>query len=117
MAAMNVRVYLLRRQGRSFRDRDREGVEGALRMHSIARGGRLHRVAQLCRRDVNSAREEELVPTLHQPELVSVDEGAMVLRGFEVCDGAGYVQEWRCEVARKRATSGATPPRSRGLPP
>lgn len=113
---MNVRVYLLRRQGRSFRDRDREGVEGALRMHSIVRGGRLHRVAQLCRRGVNSAREEELLPTLHQPELVGVADGAIVLRGFEVCDGAGYVQEWRCEVAR-RATSAARPPRSRGRPP
>jgi hypothetical protein len=114
---MNVRVYLLRRQGRAFRDRDQEGVEGALRMHSIVRGGRLHRVAQLCRRGVNSAREEELVPALHRPELVSVEEGAIVLRGFEVCDGAGYVQEWRCEVARKGATSGTAPPRSRGRPP
>jgi len=114
---MNVRVYLLRRQGRSFRDRDWEGVEGALRMHSIVRAGRLHRVARLCRRGVNSACEEELVPTLHQPELVGVDEGAIVLRGFEVCEGAGYVQEWRCEVTRKAATSAATPLRSRGLPP
>jgi hypothetical protein len=114
---MNVRVFVLRRQGRTFRDRDWEGVEGALRMHSIVRGGRLHRMAQLCRRGANSAREDELLPTLHQPELVSVDEAAIVLRGFEVCDGAGYVQEWRCEVARKRATNGATPPRSRGLPP
>lgn len=114
---MNVRVYVLRRQGRTFRDRDWEGVEGALRMHSIVRAGRLHRVAQLCRRGVNSAREEELLPTLHQPELVSVDEGAIVLRGFEVCDGAGYVQEWRCEVPRKEATSGAARSRSRGLPP
>jgi hypothetical protein len=114
---MNVRVYVLRRQGRTFRDRDWEGIEGALRMHSIARAGRLHRVAQLCRRGVNSAREEELLPTLHQPELVSVDDGAIVLRGFEVCDGAGYVQEWRCEVARKDATSRAARARPRGLPP
>ena len=114
---MNVRVYVLRRQGRTFRDRDWEGIEGALRMHSIVRAGRLHRVAQLCRRGVNSAREEELLPTLHQPELVSVDDGAIVLRGFEVCDGAGYVQEWRCEVARKEATSRAARARPRGLPP
>ena len=114
---MNVRVYVLRRQGRIFRDRDREGIEGALRMHSIVRSGRLHRVAQLCRRGMNSAREEELLPTLHQPELVSVEDSAIVLRGFEVCDGAGYVQEWRCEVARKDATSRATRARSRELPP
>jgi hypothetical protein len=109
---MNVLVFVLRRQGRTFRDRDWEGIEGALRMHSIVRGGRLHRMAQLCSRAVNSAREEELLPTLHQPELVSVDEGAIVLRGFEVCDGAGYVQEWRCEVARRPARSGATAARS-----
>ena len=114
---MNVRVYVLRRQGRAFRDRDPEGVDGALRMHSIVRAGRLHRVAQLCRRGVNSAREEELLPTLHRPELVGVDEGAIVLRGFEVRDGAGYVQEWRCEVPRKIPTSGAARPRPRGLPP
>jgi hypothetical protein len=114
---MNVRVFVLRRQGRAFRDRDAEGIEGALRMHSIVRGARLHRVAQLCRRGVNSAREEELLPALHQPELVSVDEGAIVLRGFEVCDGAGYVQEWRCEVPRRAAVTGAAAPRSRGLPP
>ena len=114
---MNVRVFVLRRQGRSFHDRDREGIDGALRMHSIVRSGRLHRVAQLCRRAPNSAREEELLPTLHQPALVRVDEGAIVLRGFEVCDGAGFVQEWRCEVSRKDARSGATPPRSPGLPP
>jgi hypothetical protein len=108
---MNVRVFVLRRQGRTFRDRDWEGIEGALRMHSIVRSGRLHRVAQLCSREVNSAREEELLPTLHQPELVSVDEGTIVLRGFEVCDGAGYVQEWRCELAR-RPRAGAAASRS-----
>jgi hypothetical protein len=114
---MNVRVFLLRRQGRTFRDRDWEGVDGALRMHSIVRGGRLHRLVQLCRRGVNSAHEEELLPALHQPELVGVDEGSIVLRGFEVCDGAGYVQEWRCEVVRKDASSGRASPRSRALPP
>jgi hypothetical protein len=114
---MNVRVYVLRRQGRAFRDRDWEGIDGALRMHSIVRAGRLHRVAQLCARGVHSAREEELLPTLHQPELVGVEDGAIVLRGFELCDGAGYVQEWRCEVSRKAATSGAMRPRSPTLPP
>lgn len=113
---MNVRVFVLRRQGRTFRDRDWEGVDGALRMHSIVRGGRLHRVAQLCARGVNSAREEELLPTLHQPQLVSVDDGALVLRGFEVCDGAGYVQEWRCELARALLKGGAAGSRSR-VPP
>src|SRR3954470_7920463 len=111
---MNVLVFVLRRQGRTFRDRDWEGIEGALRMHSIVRGERLHRMAQLCSRGVNSAREEELLPALHQPELVSVDDAAIVLRGFEVCDGAGYVQEWRCEVARKPATSAAAGSRSPG---
>jgi len=113
---MNVRVYVLRRQGRTFRDRDREGVEGLLRMHSIVRGGRLHRVAQLCSREPNSAREEELLPTLHQPELVSVDDAAIVLRGFEACEGAGYVQEWRCELARRPFTRGAASPRSPARP-
>jgi hypothetical protein len=114
---MNVLVFVLRRQGRAFRDRDREGIDGALRMHSIVRGGRLHRVAQLCSREANSAREEELLPALHQPELVCVEEGAIVLRGFEVCGGAGYVQEWRCEVRRREATAGAAAPRSRAPPP
>src|SRR3954468_9701447 len=114
---MNVRVFVLRRQGRTFRDRDWEGIDGALRMHSIVRGGRLHRVAQLCRRDVNSSHEEELLPTLHQPELVSVEETAIVLRGFEVCDGAGFVQEWRCEVPRRAARDSASASRSRELPP
>jgi hypothetical protein len=113
---MNVLVFVLRRQGRSFRDRDREGIEGALRMHSIVRGGRLHRMAQLCSRALNSAREEEVLPTLHQPELVGVDEGALVLRGFEVCDGVGYVQEWRCEMAHRPASSGAAGPRSPARP-
>jgi hypothetical protein len=97
---MNVRVYVLRRQGRVFRDRDAEGIEGALRMHSIVRGERLHRVARLCSRAANSSREEQVLPTLHQPQLVCVDESAIVLRGFEVSDGAAYVQEWRCEVRR-----------------
>jgi hypothetical protein len=114
---MNVLVFVLRRHGRSFHDRDREGLEGALRMHSIVRGGRLHRVAQLCRRDVNSSREEELLPTLHQPQLLGLEEGAIVLRGFEVCDGAAFVQEWRCEVRRPGPRAGASAPRSRGLPP
>ena len=114
---MNVRVFVLRRQGRTFRDRDWEGIDGALRMHSIARAGRLHRVAQLCRREMNSAHEEELLPALHQPELVSVEEGAIVLRGFEVCDGAGYVQEWRCELVRREARGERAATRSRGLPP
>jgi len=113
---MDVRVFVLRRQGRSFRDRDWEGIPGALRMHSIVRGGRLHRVAQLCSRAANSAREEELLPTLHQPELVSVDEGAIVLRGFEVRDGAGYVQEWRCEVARRPLRPGPAGARSPARP-
>ncbi|HZZ93927.1 MAG TPA: hypothetical protein VFE23_15305 [Usitatibacter sp.] len=114
---MNVKVFVLRRQGLVFRDRDREGIDGALRMHSIVHAGRLHRVAQLCRRALNGSREEEMLPPLHQPELVSLDEGAIVLRGFEVCDGAGYVQEWRCEVARKQPRSGAAATRSPGLPP
>jgi hypothetical protein len=113
---MNVRVFVLRRQGRVFRDRDWEGVDGQLRMHSIVRRGRLHRVAQLCRRALNSSRDEELLPSLHQPELVAIEETCIVLRGFEAVDGAGYVQEWRCEV-RKGARTGAALPGSPALPP
>ena len=91
-------VFLLRRNGRRWEDRDREGIDGELRLHSITLGSETHNVAQLCSRAVRSSKNHELLPPLYSPELVALGGDSMLLRGFESTDGAGYVQEWRCVI-------------------
>lgn len=93
---MKVRVFVLRRSGRRFHDRNQEGIVGELRLHATMHGEQMHRVARLCARTARSAREEQLLPPLYAPELVAVGSGGLLLRGFEANDGVGHVQEWRC---------------------
>ena len=93
---MRAKVYLLRRAGRRFHDRDQEGVEGELRIQSVVRGAEMHRVVQLCRRQQGAASEVELLPPLYAPELIALGGSSILLRGFESSGGIGYVQEWRC---------------------
>ena len=97
---MKVRVFLLRRSGRRFHDRDQECVEGELRLDSTMSGHQMHRVAKLCAALHRGSRGAELLPPLYEPELVAVGEDALLLRGFESAGGVGYVQEWRCELRR-----------------
>lgn len=97
---MRVRVYLLRRSGRRFHDRDRECVEGELRLDSTMSGHEMHRVAKLKAMVVGGSRGSELLPPLYEPELVAIGENALLLRGFESAGGVGYVQEWRCELGK-----------------
>jgi hypothetical protein len=93
---MKVRVFALRRAGRRFHDRNQEGIDGELRLHSITVGSETHKVVQLCSRGGRSSRDEELLPPLYSPELIALGNGALLLRGFESSGGVGYVQEWRC---------------------
>lgn len=97
-ANIKVRVYALRRNGRRFHDRGQEFVQGELQLHAIMRGHETHRVAQLRARDVRGSRSADVLPPLYHPELVAVGNGALLLRGYESQDGAGYVQEWRCVI-------------------
>jgi hypothetical protein len=98
MGAMKVQVFVLRREGRRWQDRNAEGIAGELRLHSITVGSETHKVAQLCSRGVRSSKDEELLPPLYSPELVALGNGALLLRGFESSNGVGYVQEWRCVI-------------------
>jgi hypothetical protein len=93
---MKVQVFVLRRNGRRWQDRNAEGIAGVLRLHSITLGSETHRVAQLCARAIRGSRDDELLPSLYSPELVALGDGALLLRGFESSNGTGYVQEWRC---------------------
>ncbi len=93
---MKVRVFVLRRSGRRFRDRNQEGIDGELRMHSITLGSETHKVVQLCAKALRGSRDEELLPPLYSPQLIALGSGALLLRGFESNEGIGYVQEWRC---------------------
>jgi hypothetical protein len=95
---MKVQVFVLRREGRRWQDRNAEGIAGELRLHSITVGSETHKVAQLCSRGLRSSRDEELLPSLYSPELVALGNSSVLLRGIESLSGAGYVQEWRCVV-------------------
>jgi hypothetical protein len=96
---MKVKVFVLRRNGRRWQDRNAEGVGGELRLHSITLGSETHKVAQLYARAVRSSKDDELLPPLYSPELVALGGDSLLLRGFESMDGAGYVQEWCCVIA------------------
>jgi hypothetical protein len=96
---MRVRVFVLRRSGRRFHDRDQESIDGELRLDSTMSGHTMHRVAKLSAVAVGS-RSAELLPPLYEPELVAIGDSALLLRGFESAGGVGYVQEWRCEMER-----------------
>ncbi len=93
---MKVRVFVLRRRGRRFHDRNQEGIVGELRLHSTMHGEQMHRVAELRVHASRGSREEAVLPPLHAPELVAVGHTGLLLRGFESSEGVGYVQEWRC---------------------
>ena len=94
---MKVRVTALRRAGRRFHDRGQETVDGLLRVHSTMHGEQAHKVARLCP-ESGAPKEADLLPMLFEPELVAVGNGTLLLRGYESAGGAGYVQEWRCEL-------------------
>jgi hypothetical protein len=94
---MKVQVFLLRRNGRRWQDRNAEGIAGELRLHSITVGSETHKVAQLCTRGDRSSWTKELLPPLYSPQLVALGNSVMMLRGYESCNGVAYVQEWRCE--------------------
>lgn len=93
---MKVQVFVLRRDGRRFHDRNQEGVRGVLRMHSVTRGNETHKVVQLCARALRGSRDDQLLPPLYSPELIALGDSALLLRGYESSAGIGYVQEWRC---------------------
>jgi hypothetical protein len=93
---MKVQVFVLRRDGRRWQDRNAEGIAGELRLHSITVGSETHRVAQLCSRAMLSSMDEELLPPLYSPQLIALGGESLLLRGFESSNGVGYVQEWRC---------------------
>ena len=95
---MKVQVFVLRRNGRRWRDREEEAVAGMLRLHSVTLGSETHKVAQLCSRDGRGAKTETLLPPLYSPELIALGNGSLLLRGFESAAGVGYVQEWRCVI-------------------
>ena len=97
---MKVRVFLLRRSGRRFHDRDQESVEGVLRLDSTMNGHQMHRVAKLSAPASRGSRGAELLPPLYEPELVAIGHEGLLLRGFESANGTGYVQEWRCVIQR-----------------
>jgi len=95
--SMKVRVTALRRSGRRFHDRSQESVDGVLRIHSTMHGQQAHRVARICAFS-SAPKEVDLLPMLFEPEIIAVGNGSMLLRGYESTGGAGYVQEWRCDV-------------------
>jgi hypothetical protein len=93
---MRVQVFVLRRNGRRWQDRNPEGIAGELSLHSVTLGGETHKMAQLCSRGVRSSRDDALLPPLYAPELIALGDESLLLRGFESSNGIGYVQEWRC---------------------
>jgi hypothetical protein len=100
-AQMKVQVFVLRRNGRKWHDRNQESIAGELRLHSVTTGSETYRVAQLCARAVRSSQAEELLPPLYSPQLIALGSESLLLRGYESSDGVGYVQEWRCVIGAK----------------
>jgi hypothetical protein len=96
---MKVQVFVLRRSGRRFQDRNQEGIAGELSLHSLSRGSETHRIAQLCSGAGTSAHEKHLLPPMYSPDLIAIGGNAFLLRGYEAEGGVGYVQEWRCVIA------------------
>jgi len=98
---MKVQVFVLRRDGRRWEDRNAEGVAGSLRLHSVTIGSETHRVAQLHSRASRSSNDQQVLPPLYGPELIALGADSLLLRGFESSHGVGYVQEWRCVIERR----------------
>ena len=96
---MRARVFLLRRRGRRLKERGGEGLPGTLAMHSITHGNSLVRVATLTTTQERGSKQTDVIPPLHEPELVAIGQESVLLRGYEAEDGAGYVQEWMCVIA------------------
>lgn len=95
---MKVRVFVLRKAGRRADDRTGEGIVGELRLHSTMQGHVVTNVATVSSTMHMGSKETEALPPLYEPELVALGSRALLLRGFESNAGAGYVQEWRCEI-------------------
>ena len=99
MERMKVRVYPLRRRGRRLGDRQSaagEGYQGELRMDSTMVGSESFTAVHLSSRKTLSCWEDDVLPPLHQPQLVAIGTSSLLLRGYESVEGGGHVQEWHC---------------------
>ena len=86
-------MSLLRRRGRrNARSDAGEGVRGDLRLFAAGSTDELH----LYRRDPLGSNETDLLPPLYEPQLAALGNNAILLRGYELHDGAAFVQEWHC---------------------
>jgi hypothetical protein len=92
---MKVTVYPRRRNGRPLQDRGQEGVTGDLQMSGVMHGSETYKsVALRGKNDPRGAFGKDVLPPLFEPELVTLGNEAMLLRGYESSGGAAYVQEW-----------------------
>ncbi|APV48541.1 hypothetical protein BWI17_01870 [Betaproteobacteria bacterium GR16-43] len=96
---MNARVFVMRRRGRRLKVRGGEGLPGKLSIHSVTHGSALHQVATLTETEERGSKSRDVIPPLHEPQLVAIGQESILLRGFEAEDETGYVQEWMCVFA------------------
>ena len=52
----------------------------------------------LCQRDRRGSKVVDLLPPLYEPQMAAIGSEAIMLRSYESCDGAAFVQEWHCIV-------------------
>lgn len=94
---MTIRVTALRRQGRRlghYGTAAPKAVQGTIGLHTQMNGQHSYTAATL---KGSAPKDPDLLPPLYEPVLVTLTNGALLLRGFESVDGASFVQEWHCE--------------------
>jgi hypothetical protein len=92
---MRATVTRLRERGKRRHDHtinSDPGVTGDMTLAQVSG------VYQLEIYEENNQQMKRLIPTLYEPQVVTMHGSIMLWRGVESVDGAGYVQEWRAVV-------------------
>ena len=93
---MNANVTLLRQGGKRIDKLYGDPLSGRLAMHTMSNANGIYRELNLMAGD--PMRKPESIARLYDPQLISIGNGSMLIRGFEVVDGRSVLQEWACQI-------------------
>ncbi len=105
---MLAQVYIRRRLGRRIPEREERNqtpLVGNLQFCYVMHGG--ISIAQIALHDPSNTRPDGELARLYEPVLTGLGGDYIAFRGYEVRDGATYLQEWRCCVGGRDARLGA----------
>jgi hypothetical protein len=96
---MLAQVYVRRNRGRRIPEREERNqtpLVGNLQFCYVMHGG--ISIAQIALHDPSNTRPDGELARLYEPVLTGLGGNYIAFRGYEVRDGATYLQEWRCYV-------------------